>query len=224
MKIKKLELYTSNLDTQIDFYANILGLDIIKNSEDTVEFQIGNSILRFVQNDNFKPYHYAINIPSNMEQEALEWLKQRVDILCYDGNEIQYFDFWNAYAIYFYDKDKNIGEFIARKELDINSSKPFSQASLLGISEIGIPTRDVKSEFELLNDVSAIPIHSGNLKRFCAVGDEEGLFIIINKNLKKEWFPTKDIPLSADFKIEFSTNGNTFYFEYKNEQLKESVR
>ena len=163
------------------------------------------------------PYHFAINIPSNKEKQALEWLKERVEILTYEGLETQYFDFWNAYAIYFYDADKNIVEFIARKKLQHNTTTKFDKESLLGISEVGIPTSSIAKEYQILKSITGIGIYSGSIERFCAVGDETGLFILINKGIKK-WFPTMDLAMSSDFKIRFSEKGKEYVFTYENEK------
>ena len=143
MNIKELQLFTPNLKAQTKFFTEILELDIAESSDNSVSFQIGHSILKLVDRKAFTPYHYAITIPANQEKEALQWLKKRVDILKYEEEEIQYFDFWDAYAIYFYDADGNIGELIARKNLDNDSDRPFDKNALLEISEIGIPTVDI---------------------------------------------------------------------------------
>jgi catechol-2,3-dioxygenase len=220
MKIQELELYTPRLKAQTKFYSEILELNVIAKTNTSTSFQIGESILKLVQREKFTPYHYAINIPANQEIEGLEWLKERVEILKHENLTIQYFDFWNAYAIYFYDEDRNIVELIARKNMENNSNQPFDKNSLLEISEIGIPTSDIDKEYKILKKATGIPIHSGNLERFCAIGDDNGLFIAINKEQKKVWFPTKDTPLSSDFNITFIEKGKEFTFEYKNEELK----
>ena len=41
------------------------------------------------------------------------------------------------------------------------------------------------------------PIYDGTLQRFAAIGDEEGLFIIVNHN--KKWMPTNDLAQLIDF-------------------------
>ena len=220
MKIQELEIYTPRLKSQTKFYSEILELEIIAKTNTSTSFQIGESILKLVQREKFNPYHYAINIPANQEFEGLEWLKDRVEILKYENLPIQYFDFWNAYAIYFYDEDRNIVELIARKNLENHSNQAFDKNSLLEICEIGIPTSDIGKEYEILKNATGIPIHSGNLERFCAIGNDNGLFIAINKNVKKEWFPTKDVPFSSDFIIKFIEKGDEFIFEYKEEKLK----
>ena len=85
MIIKKLELYTSQLEEQIEFYSKILELPITSQSGNSVSFQVGHSILKFQYRKNCTPYHYAINIPSNKEFEALEWLKTRLEVLKKDN-------------------------------------------------------------------------------------------------------------------------------------------
>ena len=220
MIIKELELYTAQLEAQTEFYSKILGLKIIKQSEKSIAFKMGNSILRLTYRATFTPYHYAINIPKNKKKEALEWLKSRVDVLKDGDSEIQYFDFWDANAIYFYDNDKNIVELIARNTLDNESDTSFDVQQLIEISEIGLPTTNIKREYEFLNERTIIPIYSGNFERFCSVGDANGLFIIINKDLKKDWYPTQDKPHSSDFRIKFEEKGRNYRLEYKNERLK----
>ncbi|MCG8577193.1 MAG: VOC family protein [Flavobacteriales bacterium] len=214
MKIHELEIFTSKLKQQTTFYTQTLGLSIVEQTSSSASFQIGNSKLKLVQKENSTPYHYAINIPANQEKEALEWLKQKVEILKDEELEIQHFDFWDAYAVYFYDEDKNIIELIARKTLKNESDQPFSEKSLLEISEIGVPTLDIEQEYQHLNTTSGIPIYSGSTERFCAIGDEHGLFIIINTSLKKEWFPTEDKPFFSSFKIKFAEGNKEFKFAY----------
>ena len=219
MKVKKLNIYTSNLNKQIDFYSNTIGLKLIEQTESEVKFQIGNSILKLVANDNSYPYHFAINIPANKETEALNWLKSRVTILKDGESEIQDFEFWNAKAIYFYDIDKNIVELIARKNLRNNIQEKFSINSLLEISEIGIPVSDIKATYKTLNELTNIEMYDGGFEKFCAIGDETGLFICIDKN-SKGWFPTGDKAYASEFKIRFEENKAEYVLEFINEKIK----
>ncbi|MDX1699680.1 MAG: hypothetical protein R3250_03630, partial [Melioribacteraceae bacterium] len=161
MNIKELKIYSSNFPEQVRFYSDIIGLKIVNKNDAVVSFQIGRSTLSIEQSISSTPYHFAINVPSNNETAALKWLKTRVDVLRDGDIEVHDFDFWNAKAIYFYDKDKNIVELIARKNLNINSSDEFSPHSFLGISEIGLPTLDIEREYKLLNDKTGIGIYSG---------------------------------------------------------------
>lgn len=218
MRIKKLELFSSNIEAQTKFYTEILELKVLTETDNSVSFQIGESILEFTNKANSTPYHFAFNIPVNKESEALEWLKGRTDILKVATKEVQEIEDWNAKAIYFYDPDKNIVEFIIRYNLENASDQTFKANQRLELSEIGIPVSDIESVFYKLHDTTGIEIYDGNFERFCAIGDEHGLFICLNKNVK-DWFPTNDKAFSSEFNLRFEEAGNTFDLEFSNEKL-----
>lgn len=222
MQIKKLKIFTTKLSEQSQFYAEILGLEKLDPTEKTVSFKIGKSVLEFEKAKHSTPYHFAINIPSNKEEEALDWLKNRVKILKDGNNEIQNFEAWNAKAMYFYDIDNNIVEFIARKNLNNQTEGKFDQNSLLEISEIGLPTNDIENEFKILSENFGLEIYSGGFDRFCAIGNENGLFICVDKNIK-DWFPTGDKAYSSNFEIFMGHNEKTYTITYHNEKLKTGV-
>ena len=213
MKIKELIIFTKNLDQQIDFYTTILEIPVVNSTPVSTSLKIGDSVLTLKYNKNAAPNHFAINIPSNKEKEALYWLKERVDIMSFDNREIINFSSWNAKAIYFYDLDKNIVELIARKNLNVNSDVKFSSKSMLNISEVGVMTNQIHETYKKLNSLEAIEVYSGDFERFCAVGDEDGLFIMVNSKLKK-WFPTGDLIKQSDFIIT-----GDFNFKYFNGQI-----
>jgi catechol-2,3-dioxygenase len=200
MKIKQLILETRNLEAQIEFYSKVLKFEIVFRNGVACSFLAGDSLLTFRADKKSTPYHFAFNIPSNKEKEALIWLKQRARILSFDGSEIISFKSWNSKAIYFYDKDKNIVEFIARKNLNRNSFDTFSSKSILNISEIGLASRNLKQTYETVNSMRSINLYSGSFEKFCALGNEEGMFIMVHPNLK-EWFPNDDKIFQSDFII-----------------------
>ena len=210
MKIKELTLFTQNLKSQIEFYSKGLEFKMINCDDASCSFNTGNSILTFKVQEGSKPYHFAFNIPSNKENEALGWLKERVQLLSFEEKELMNFESWNARAMYFYDPDMNIVEFIARKNLNINSNNAFSSKSILNISEMALASTNIKETIAILNSINPIKKYSGDYKRFCALGDEDGLFILANPLLKK-WFPTDDEIEQSDFKIK-----GDFNFEFKN--------
>ncbi|MCK0190422.1 VOC family protein [Arenibacter sp. F20364] len=219
MKIQELTLYTSKLREQAAFYAEVLELKTLAQSEKSVSFQIGNSTLRFEEKIDATPYHFAINIPANKEHEALTWLKSKLEILKDGEDQIINFTAWNAKAIYFYDKDKNIVELISRRNLNNRTDQNFGPDQFLEISEIGVPTKDVKTVYDSLKQVMGIEIYDGAFGNFCAVGDENGLFICINMD-RKDWYPTNDKAYSSDFKLNLLEKGNHFYIEFKNGEIK----
>ncbi|MGK0364019.1 MAG: catechol-2,3-dioxygenase [Saprospiraceae bacterium] len=219
MRIRKLKIFTSDLSAQKVFYKDTLGLVVVNETIDLISLRIGESILTIEQRDEATPYHFAINIPANQEHEALSWLKTKVEIVRDGKNEIQDFDFWNAKAIYFYDADNNIVEFIARKNLDNSSKAPFNQNSLLEISEIGIPTINIEEKFKILNEALGLKIFSGSFESFCAIGGEMGLFICINKD-KKDWYPKNDKAFSSDFSALFAAKSMKYSIDFYQDKLK----
>jgi len=219
MKIKELKIYTRNISKQTDFYANKMGLKIWGRSEYKVSFQVGKSMLTLIENEQFKPYHFAINIPSNQIVEGLEWLKTRTTILKDGINEIHHFDFWNAKAIYFYDEDKNIVEFIGRKNLGYERDQDFSANSLIEISEIGIPVNNIEATYTTLKETTNIELFDGGFEKFCAIGDETGLFICIDKN-KKDWYPTGEKAYFSEFEIRLEEKEREFELEFVDGEIK----
>ncbi|MDX1762473.1 MAG: hypothetical protein R3218_09995, partial [Christiangramia sp.] len=65
-----------------------------------------------------------------------------------------------------------------------------------------------------------IGIYSGGFERFCAVGDEHGLFICINKEQKDVWFPINDKVFSSSFRVQITEQGFNYDVEFINEELK----
>jgi hypothetical protein len=192
LKIKELKLYSHHLKEQKEFYVSLFGLELVNDSSDSFTVKVGDTLLSFIK------------------EESANWLKERTAILPFENEEIVNFTGWNARSIYFYDADKNIVEFIARGNLNINSSDSFSAKSLLSLSEIGIPTSNVPEIFTKLNEEYALGKYDCDLKKFCAVGDENGLFIVVNYNLKK-WLPAMDEALPFPFEIHFDNNKGKIY-------------
>lgn len=218
MQITELTLYTSNLKSQKEFYGKTLNIPLNSESENHIDFVIGNSVLRYRYASNSKPYHIAINIPSNKEHEALAWLKERVAILKHFDDEIIDFINWNAKAIYFYDADKNIIEFIARKNLKTDTSTVFNSDALLEISEIGVPVNQIEQVYNTLHNTCDLGVYFGNFNKFCAIGGERGLFIVIDKN-SKNWFPTNDKAFASAFNVKILASNQRYTIDFSKGEL-----
>lgn len=224
MQIQKLLLYTENLQGQINFYTQVLGLECVFKNDTSARFQMGTTLLCFEAVKKFNgPYHYAINIPCNKTAKALDWLqfslaKQGGTVLSFEGQTCIDFSGWNAEAIYFYDADQNIVEFIARKNLANESFGAFSSVDFIEISEIGVPLNDIEVGCSNLFQIENMQIFDGSFDRFCALGDEQCLFICINKN-KKEWFPTGDKAYASPFKVVLKAQHKQYSCKFDGEQL-----
>jgi catechol-2,3-dioxygenase len=191
MRIDELQLLAGRLPALHDFYASLLGLPVVSRSEAKVTFQVGDSRLTFAQAPAGwdGSYHFAFNIPANQFPEAKQWLSQRVTLIR-DKKRRDTFTFtgWHADAMYFYDPEGNIVELIARHRLGNGISKPFDTQSVLAISEIGFPTDDVKQTVQTLCDRLSARVYDGaDSDEFTAVGDEDGLIIVVKQG--RLWFP-----------------------------------
>lgn len=205
MKISELTLYSTNLEAQQHFYTQVLELPLVVADAEKFTVKVGVSSLTFVKSDRAHPAHFAINISSYKIQQALDWVQKRTNILLCDGEVIADFSGWNAEALYFYDKDGNIVEFIARRDLDIINTHPFSTADIISISEIGIVSNDNEAIYHAINAMRPIEMYDGSFDRFCVLGTAEGLFILVN-NTKKKWYPTLEDAFPADFHIKGDYN------------------
>lgn len=218
MKIRRLTLYCEDLNAQKVFYRDRMGMTPVEDSPDAVSFQTGDSLLSFRQEDGATPYHFAFNIPSFVEKEALGWLKARVDILDDGGQEIQDFRSWNAKSIYFYDAAGNIVEFISRRNLGYEATGNFSAASIRELSEIGLAVTEIKPCYEKLRQLAGLEIYDGGFDSFCALGDEYGLIICIDKDAKT-WYPSGDQAFASAFRMEFLAEGKPLILEYSRGEL-----
>jgi catechol-2,3-dioxygenase len=217
MKIQTLTLYTSSLKNQLSFYRDTLGFEVLETNDSNFTLKTGSTRLTFISSENATPYHFAFNIPAYHEQEALNWLKQRVSIIKDEDLEIMEFEDWQAKAVYFYDADHNIVEFISRQKITTEVPLPFTIQSVLSISEIGLVTDNIEPVYQKLDSLG-VDVFDGNMHRFCAAGDDSGLFIIIDPNLKK-WFPTGEKAYYSPFVIEIEIGENAHRLNYKKNEL-----
>jgi catechol-2,3-dioxygenase len=219
MKITRLDVGCKNIVKQQQFYKDVLGLEILNSTLNSFELQLGYSVLNFQEAESFTPYHIAFHIPDKAEEKALEWLKSKLEVLKYEDLEIIDFTGWNAKSLYFYDADKNIMEFISRRDFNGKSDESFSEKSILGISEIGLATEDIQGKYQFLSTNIGLEVFDGDFEKFCAIGDNKGLLITINSNLKT-WFPTGDKAYNSEFKIQLEHNEKEYKLQYSGEKLK----
>lgn len=222
MKIKRLHIYTKNIEKQRNFYKHTLQLPVKTISSKRIEVVIGYSILEIKENPEFTPYHIAFHISAEKEKEALAWLKKRIGILKLGDSEIVDFSGWNAMSLYFYDEEFNILEFISRRHLHSSDRKGFSENDICGIAEIGLVTQDVKSTYERIRDAVGLEQYSGDLEKFCPIGDDHGLLITVDNRKKKTWFPTPDKAEMAPFRLDFTHHSkrSELWYDGKNVCIK----
>jgi catechol 2,3-dioxygenase-like lactoylglutathione lyase family enzyme len=209
MLFKEILLQTKNIDALYDFYKDKLRLTVVKSGQKTISINAGKTTLIFKQTDNEeKPFvHFAFNIPSNKIEDALRWLKNKVELFWIDdyNSHVAEFTNWNARSVYFLDPAGNIVELIARVDLHDEVDEPFSSQHIRNVSEIGIvfnaeqfdvSVNAILQQYQLKYFAKQPP-----LKHFRAIGDDEGLFIIAPEH--RNWYPTNIasgiFPLSVVF-------------------------
>lgn len=195
MEIKQLILQTSALKELTVFYKELMQLPTEFKDGNTINIRAGQTELVFKQAAIADPfYHFAFNIPANKIEEAKAWLLDRVELMWMEDYKSDIADFvsWHAKSVYFYDPAGNIVELIARFDLDNKTSEPFSSAQFLSVSEAGLvcksdelnnSTDDLLHQYQLSYFDKQPP-----LPQFKAIGDDEGLFIVVPEN--RNWYPT----------------------------------
>ena len=208
MDILEVEIETADLIDTERFYTDILGFELYGKESDSTSFIAGRSILTFKKSQQQKPpYHIAFNIPNNQLEKAIVWSKSRLELIAIDGKGvIAHFENWNAKAFYFYDNNHNILEFIARFGLDNQSDSVFDNRSVQSISEIGIVADAPLVLAERLVRENQIPYFEKSLRneQFTALGNEEGLLIIVKTN--RNWYPTPQRAKRQNLRIKLSSN------------------
>lgn len=210
MKLEYLQIQTKDLKNTARFYKETLGLSIIENDSKSISIQVGNSILKFIEKNNFESiYHFAFNISQNKLEEAIAWAKNKVGLLVIeDKNVIARFENWNANAIYFYDNNGNLLEFIARHDLNNAQLTPFNSKSILNISEIGIVNENPLELAQQLIEKYGLEFFTKNpnSELFSALGNDEGLLIIVKPN--RNWYPTQIPAESNKTAVQIQNNGS----------------
>ncbi|OPG95116.1 hypothetical protein B2I21_27895 [Chryseobacterium mucoviscidosis] len=211
MQIKKVNLLTDQMEAMKQFYGTLLELELLKENTTVVSFRTGGSILSFQQAPGQdKPfYHVAFTIPTNQLAAAKKWVQDRnISLLSKDDKDEFYFPYWDATAFYFYDPSGNLMEFIAHHSLDNAVDETFDSGQLLCISEIGLPVDDVPDTISTMNGKYHLEPFAGDGKQFAPIGDAEGMFIVIDKELP--WFPDGRMPgvFATEVKVETGQTGS----------------
>lgn len=216
MQIRELSLRTNNLLATTQFYTQVLGLALLDQTPTSIRLSIGTSTLCFkaIQADHSPQYHFAISIPHNQVVFAIDWMKNRADLLPVDNGLIADFRNWNAEAIYFNDNNGNIVEFIGRRDLDNASGQVFSSDSLLAINEAGIVTPDPLALAEKLKSNYGIPDFSRGprLPDFTASGTDEGLLIIAQTG--RNWYPTSQPAAQEPIQVCLINQGQEIHIHF----------
>lgn len=178
MHIQKVVLHTAHLEELYTFYTQQLQLSLIEKSATYFSICAGETTLIFTQSTTGQPfYHYAFDIPSTQFDEAKTWIQQRVPLLTEKGEDDVYFATIDAKSIYFEDPAGNIVEFIARFHTTERHTLPFSEASILRMSEMSLVVADKVAAAKQLEAVQIVPRNGGRVET------EGGLYFLTQQNM-----------------------------------------
>ncbi|HJS55812.1 MAG TPA: hypothetical protein VJ765_14765 [Chitinophagaceae bacterium] len=201
MILQEIRLQAKSLFPLCHFYREIFELPVNEDSDTQFTVHAGLTKLIFEKADDLLPdpiYHFAFNIPSNRIHEAHDWLKEKTELLWIEEYQSYIADFtnWNAQSVYFLDPAGNIAELIARADLNDIIDEAFSSGHIRMVSELGLvfPESAFKESIELILKNSKLEYFNKQppLEKFCAIGNDEGLFIIVPEH--RCWYPSKDRP------------------------------
>ena len=193
MKIRELQLFTNELEKTKSFYTTILAFDLIEETENQFSLQVGRTRLTFIKSNEEHIYHFSFLVCKNQFEKAFDWIQNKTKILNTDADQyIAKFENWNAQSFYFYDGARNLAEMITHYNLAYENDAEFDQHSILGISEIGLPTTDIEATNQLLEEKTTSKFWKGDFERFGTNGSDEGKILLPNYFIKTTWFPTTD--------------------------------
>ncbi len=209
MEIKTLKIFSKEIESQKTFYTDVLGFNF-ENSSNGFSISTKENTLQFEKSETDFYYHFAFLIPTGSIPQAIDFLEQKnIKLLPHQGNKIIQFD--SGRAIYFYDKDYNIVEFIERPLLNYPHIRTFSIKEIIKLNEIGLPHTDPKGFSNLLiSQYGITPLNKYSFSdTFCWVGDHNGVIIITKEG--RNWLPTKKPSMVNDFIVHYKNEKNEEY-------------
>jgi hypothetical protein len=172
----------------VDFYAG-LGIDQAGKSA----FAVGTTGLEFASSQGEPFYHFALLVPGDRFGAALDWARERVELLPDPETGDVVFDFpaWEAKALYFHDPAGTIVELIAHGGIgEAGAEGPFSSSELLGFSELGLVGPDTRAMAGELGRLG-LELWDGTLDepgRLAFVGERGRTLILTPEG--RGWLPT----------------------------------
>jgi hypothetical protein len=113
----------------------------VADADDRLALPIGETELELVGAAGDPFYHFALLVPGNRFDAAIDWAGARTELLPYPATGEVVFDFdnWDAYACYFHDPAGSIVELIAHRGVaETSADGAFRPSELVGLSELGL--------------------------------------------------------------------------------------
>ncbi|MGV9679427.1 VOC family protein [Nocardia sp. NPDC003482] len=190
MHIREVTITATDLDENLTFYRDVLNLPV-DTTPSGLRITIGTSRLVITQGPEFDGVHHlAFDIPPQGLDLAYTWLRDRLDPIRVNGEEIvDGPPGWSSRSIYFRGPDDIVLEYIARQAHSHERGADGRTPRLLSISEIGIGVADLPAAVATLDETFALPHFPPQLPTFAPLGDHDGLLILADTD--RIWFATE---------------------------------
>jgi len=223
-EIVELNVRARRLEQNRFFWETLLGFTVVDSPNPSqYTLQVGNTLLTFrpsnlppdLEATFFPQYHFTVSIPTNQIEACLEWILSRKAInpdteeeatipLWKDylnGAEIVRRNLYNSQSVFIKDPAGNVVELLARHDKPEIRDGAFNKDMFIGISEVGIVTRDIRKTATLLKDTFGADEVQGSSNSFKPIGGATGLLKLIVPG--KPWVPT-DNELAVSHEMELT--------------------
>jgi catechol 2,3-dioxygenase-like lactoylglutathione lyase family enzyme len=178
-----------------DFYGDTLGIELAAAVRDRLALALGETTLELVVGDGAPFYHFALLVPGDRFDEALDWARARTELLPdRDSGEVV-FDggAWDSRACYFHDPAENVVELIAHRGIgEAGARGAFRPAELVGLSELGL-VGDIAAMARGLAELG-LEVWDGNTEPGSLAFVGERARTLILAPLGRGWMPTGQQP------------------------------
>lgn len=210
--IVNVEMRSNNFENNKRFWRDVMGFEVIDTVSDNIfEVKIGFNSITFINNSGAQDtsssvtpkYQFTIAIPSNQIENCYAWLLDadstnaskvaepaKFWIDAETGSVIYRRNQYNSQSIYIKDAGNNIVEILARHDLNNTAEGEFNRGMFLGITEVGVVSRDLRKAAEDLKAAYGVEEVVGSSNSYKPLGGPTGL---LKLNIEgKIWTPTEN--------------------------------
>jgi hypothetical protein len=209
--IVDVEMRSNNFENNRRFWSKVMGFAVDSVAPNSFRVNIGFNSITFVNNSGAQDtsssvtpkYQFTIAIPSNQIENCYAWLLDadstnaskvaepaKFWIDAETGSVIYRRNQYNSQSIYIKDAGNNIVEILARHDLNNTATGEFNRGMFLGITEVGVVSRDLRKSAEDLKAAYGVEEVVGSSNSYKPLGGPTGL---LKLNIEgKIWTPTEN--------------------------------
>jgi hypothetical protein len=210
-EIIDVQMRSNNFVNNKRFWSKVMGFDVDSVAPNSFKVNIGFNSVTFINNSGAldtsssvtPKYQFTISIPSNQIENCYSWLLDadssnsskiaepaKFWIDAESGAAIYRRNQYNSQSIYIKDAGNNIIEILARHDLNNTAEGEFNRGMFLGITEVGVVSRDLRKSAEALKAAYGVEEVVGSSNSYKPMGGPLGL---LKLNIEgKIWTPTEN--------------------------------